>query len=79
MPAMLSNKQVLRPSLSDRGAQRTVMTRFNADTATVRRAAAVGSKAERRLTEYIMMLLMPVSCWVAITTMTAITAGRYVG
>ena len=54
-------------------------TTFNPDTETVRRAAVVGSKAERRFTEYITMLLIPVSCCVTITTRTAITAGRYLG
>ena len=71
--------QGLRPILSDRGAQTVVMMTLRAETATVRRAAVVGRSSERRLTEYIMMLLMPVSCWASITAMTAMTAGRYWG
>ena len=55
MPAMLDMMHVLRPMFSGRGAQRAVKTRFRTQTATARRA-------DRRLTEYITMLLMPVSC-----------------
>ena len=76
MPAMLRSMQVLRPILSDKGAQRVVMIRLRAETATVRRAAEVGRRAVRKLTEYMTMLLIPVSCWASITAMTAMMAGR---
>ena len=68
--------QVLRPILSDKGAQSVVMKRFRADMATVRRAAVVGRSVDSRLTEYMMMLLIPVNCWANMTAMTAMMAGR---
>ena len=76
MPAMLSNRQVLRPSLSERGAQVRVMMTLTAETITVRREAVAGSKEPRRETEYMTMEFMPVSCWVVITATTAMIAGR---
>lgn len=79
MPAMLSNRQGLRPNLSERGAQVRVMMTLRAETITVRREAVVGSKELRRETEYMTMEFMPVSCWVVITATTAMTAGRYCG
>ena len=62
IPAILRRMQVLRPILSDRGAQRVVINRLSPETATVRRAAEVGRRDERRLTEYMIMLFIPVSC-----------------
>ncbi len=76
IPAMLRRRQVLRPILSESGAQRVVTTTFRAETATVRRAAVVGRMDERRPTLYMTMLFIPVSCCAVITTTTAMIAGR---
>ena len=62
IPAMLKRMHVLRPILSERGAQTVVRTRFKAETAIVKMAAFVGNIVDSRLTEYITMLLIPVSC-----------------
>jgi hypothetical protein len=59
IPAIEMSKQDLRPILSGRGAQRRVTTRLMTEIKIVRRAEVVGSSCERRLTEYIIMLLMP--------------------
>ena len=77
IPAMDIRRQVFRPILSERGAHAVVMMTLRAETQTVRRAAVVGRREERRETEYMTMELMPVSCWVVITATTAIMAGRY--
>lgn len=79
MPAMLSSMHVLRPILSDKGAQAVVTIKLSAETATERRVAVVGSSSDNRCTEYMTMLLIPVSCWASITAITAMTAGRCSG
>ena len=76
IPAILRRIQVLRPILSDKGAQRVVMIRFNADTAIVSRAAFVGNSEDSKLTEYMTILLIPVSCCATMTETTAMMAGR---
>ena len=79
IPAMDIRRQVFRPILSERGAHAVVMRTLRAETQTVRRAAVVGRREERRETEYMTMEFMPVSCWVVITATTAMIAGRYWG
>lgn len=79
IPVMLRRRQVLRPMRSGRGVQRVEIMTLRALTATVMRAAAVGRSAERMLTEYMTMLLIPVNCWASMIIMTANMAGRYVG
>lgn len=79
IPAMLSKMHVLRPSLSDNGAQTTVIIRLRQETSTVRRAAVVGRMVERSETLYMTILLMPVNCCVSIIAMTDIIAGLYTG
>lgn len=60
----LKTKAYLVESSPICGARTKIMT-FSADTATVKISAVVSSRAERMLTEYITMLLMPVSCCAA--------------
>ncbi|EZF91596.1 hypothetical protein H113_07462 [Trichophyton rubrum MR1459] len=79
IPDILSKIHVFRPSLSDNGAQMTVMIRFRQDTRTVRRAAVVGRIVDRSETLYMTILLMPVNCCVSIIAMTDIMAGLYIG
>lgn len=79
IPVILRRRQVLRPMRSGRGVQRIEIMTFKALTATVTRAAPVGRSAESMLTEYMTILLIPVSCCAIITMMTAKIAGRYVG
>lgn len=79
IPVMLMRRQVLRPMRSGRGVQRVEIMTFRALTATVMRAAAVGRRVERMLTEYMTMLFIPVNCCASMIMMTAKIAGRYVG
>ncbi|KAI4241283.1 MAG: hypothetical protein L6R42_011317 [Xanthoria sp. 1 TBL-2021] len=76
MPAILSRIHVFRPILSDKGAHTAVTTTLSADTATMSREAVVGRREDSNDTEYITILLIPVSCCVNITATTAIMAGR---
>lgn len=59
MPAMEMRRQVFRPILSTSGAQAKVTKIFKADTARLRRAELDSRRSAKRLTPYMMMLLMP--------------------
>ena len=79
MPAVERRRVDLRPILSGRGAHSVVMMRLRAEIATERMAAEVGRREVRRWTEYMIMLLMPVNCWVSITMITEMMPGKWLG
>ncbi len=74
MPAIERSKQAFLPSLSASGENAIVATRLVAETTTMRREAVVGRRSERSETEYMMILLIPQSCWANMTPTTATMA-----
>ena len=62
-PIIDRRRQVFRPRRSGRGEQAMVVTRLTAEMRMVRSAEDMGSRSARSDTEYMMMELMPQSCW----------------
>jgi hypothetical protein len=75
IPAIEMRIQDFRPRMSLRGAHAVVTTMLRMLTKMLSSAEDDERRVDRRLTPYMMMELMPQSCWANMTATTAMVAG----